>query len=1675
MDFPLDLTTEQAYGVRVANAVRSHSRKFITAIAAPWYSCACCSRYRPESAIAACDDHALLEYHQLGHLPSAPLCSLCRRFRPSAARPACPLNRMYNKLYDDCIHTPLALQGLSYMEMQMIRLVVPFQSLMVLPGGVGLGAARGQVIHVANKPADMAAAVAAPLPLRERTLLVNQVKPNGSFTRYWRVSLPRIRRAMACLEQLCPALYAGQYAGALAALEELAQQDDEIDSREANDVSLPVAESVVFAELESGTVDLRTLPKLIGNPLRNTNDHVEELSFPDLFPRGRGGFGEPRPVALPLRDYGRSQLLMKSSKFQQNPSWLFRMLVLLYRHDMFGQISYIQRHLTPRHPNVEFEFDRSVTVGDVLRAARGDTIPEAQLLQKYYRVIGRRLRGSSAYWASAKCKLEAQLATLGPPTMFITLGSNDLHWLEFFQLVDPQRFKTDQDVSKLSDAERHEIVEKHCVLAAEHFKRRLRALIVFLKSTKAIGGRRVMDFFYRIEYQLRGAPHAHGLVWLEDVPDMTASEPEYLQWLDSAISCKIPDKEHDPSLHRLVQRYQIHRHTFTCKVTGKPQKKRRGQPPRKRRKQGRESDQTDDDDCESEDDARRDVPFRDPSKPWHTAEERKRFFGRLREKCACRFAFPRDPAAHTHRRTDQEKKFMAPADRDIIFARASSDQYVNNYNANILRIWQANMDIQPVSEPLAAAAYMMSYVTKGEKSESAVVREALAKLPPTSAIRDVCCTIGNTIIKNRQVSLQEAGMLILGEPLYRSSRASCWIDVRPPHERVQQTLPESVLESMNPRSTRIHTTRPLEHYERRPEAGPNEAFWSSMSAFEFFSWFEPVSKERKASAADDDEPGEDEDSSSDSDNDLDAGRDGCGHPPLGASDESLRASFHPNPLFRTNSDAPPFVRIPGQSGRAPPARFRCGTGREFRMRRRARCVRSRLRTSEQLSSMYTLLILYVPYRSELLDILQCDVYPGPGNDFESALLDSFAEHKQFIQGRLRSLPDTYAARAEAIICMSLPDVERRPFGRVAEEILPGPGDEFEPSRTRQAPNAQISLFCHLRLLSLPSSIPDLDEYQLLVVRIVQDYLESFERWRQSYRVWKADWHLEQTAEERRQHALSSPARPRPPRLFIHGAGGCGKSFLIRALCQQIGSFAARLWTTDACPSGGVLLAAPTGVAACNISGTTLHQLFALPVERQGWAGANRLSTGQLEALRRQQKNALVTIIDEVSMVGANLFALVNQRMNDIFAEDDAIVPEAPDYLFGARVVLLFGDLCQLPPVKKKTIFSDHPLLTVGTFHLFKSVFYPIELRGRHRQAGDLQWGRVLDDVRKAVNLDEAAAVLRTRVLDRQQNPRNFDALLREYQQPVWQNALHLYPTHRMVAERNAAHLQALARSNEQPIYVFRAQDVDLGSGQSLTPEHQQALRLDQRSEDSTAGLVYELRLTFGSRVMIRQNIDVSDGLYNGLQGYVVDFAWPEGFPPPRRHGLGVILLQSLPLGCWVQFDSQDAGRRHVHRFVEEDDGTRTRQVYIQTCSRDFNPTATGQRCSYRRSQLPFIPSAAATIHKSQSMTLDRVVIHGAKMFQPGQGYVAYSRARTLRGVLLTDFDPRSLRVSQPALDEYERLDTVPGPGPLNGWGSQLMPVDPTTLEGSSYDASAGVQQLADCASSEIESDSSGDE
>ena len=249
---------------------------------------------------------------------------------------------------------------------------------------------------------------------------------------------------------------------------------------------------------------------------------------------------------------------------------------------------------------------------------------------------------------------------------------------------------------------------------------------------------------------------------------------------------------------------------------------------------------------------------------------------------------------------------------------------------------------------------------------------------------------------------------------------------------------------------------------------------------------------------------------------------------------------------------------------------------------------------------------------------------------------------------------------------------------------------------------------------------------------------------------------------------------------------------------------------------------------------------------------------------------------------------------------------------------------------------------------------------------------MLNCVRRGCPTDETISTLQQRVIQVAEAEK-FNELQQLGQAPVC-----LFPTREMCKQFNSEMLHHLSSEVHE---IVCTDEVDQTS--STKKWNKKAIeQLEKLNNDCsrTAGLEAKLLLAVGARVMLRRNIDTKTGLVNGALGTVLSISSER---------------------ITVQFD-------HVSEPYDVDK-VQTKFMVMKNFY-------------VYREQFPLILAYAVTIHKCQGLSLDCAIVDlSDKVFSAGMAYVALSRVRSLAGLHLSAFDPKSIIVSTSCLQEANRL------------------------------------------------------
>ena len=295
---------------------------------------------------------------------------------------------------------------------------------------------------------------------------------------------------------------------------------------------------------------------------------------------------------------------------------------------------------------------------------------------------------------------------------------------------------------------------------------------------------------------------------------------------------------------------------------------------------------------------------------------------------------------------------------------------------------------------------------------------------------------------------------------------------------------------------------------------------------------------------------------------------------------------------------------------------------------------------------------------------------------------------------------------------------------------------------------------------------------------------------------------------RLQHQINIPFY-----IFIEGSGGSGKSHLISALHYYCSCLLPNLIQSPNADEIVVLKVAPTGVAAVNIEGATIHSAFHIPI-------TNSEPNFYANNLRRHREHLLsvkLLIIDEISAVSDILFSDIDNILRELH---DPVKP------FGGISVIIIGDLYQLPPVRAAMICEPRSTCP-DLWQLFTR--YPLTLNMRQRE--DPTFFNVLQELRVGALSDQSHQYLQQRLLSLQQ--------LQEIRNlpPNLSNTNEIAYTNQLVTEINRDFLQQQNITNTSH---FLAQD-NINGVPSATQEAIQQ-QLPHLLYSNTRNLLYDLPL-----------------------------------------------------------------------------------------------------------------------------------------------------------------------------------------------------------------------------------------
>lgn len=386
-------------------------------------------------------------------------------------------------------------------------------------------------------------------------------------------------------------------------------------------------------------------------------------------------------------------------------------------------------------------------------------------------------------------------------------------------------------------------------------------------------------------------------------------------------------------------------------------------------------------------------------------------------------------------------------------------------------------------------------------------------------------------------------------------------------------------------------------------------------------------------------------------------------------------------------------------------------------------------------------------------------------------------------------------------------------------------------------------------------------------------------------------------------------------IFLTGKAGTGKTTFLKYLKENC--------------SKNIVVAAPTGVAAINAGGVTLHSLFQLPFHpflptrnnKEEFLSKLKFNKQRQQLLRKME----LLVIDEISMVRCDIMDAIDTILKSVRRKHN--IP------FGGVQLLCIGDLYQLPPVAQRHEWNILQEFYPSPFFFDSNIIKEqmpllIELNKIYRQKED------------------SFVALLNKVRNNNMNPGDFEDLHFRYN-----------PSFRPSSEEKYI---SLTSHNNQ------ADQINSRELQKLvTPSHIYEAIIEDDFPENNYPAEGSLVLKTGAQVMFLKN-DVMKRYFNGKIGVVKSLDDEE------------IIVECDGINISVSPETWENSRYIVNgkdgKLEQETLGTFT--------------------------QFPLRLAWAITIHKSQGLTFEKVMIDAGAAFSSGQVYVALSRCTSLSGIVL---------------------------------------------------------------------------
>ncbi|XP_054717389.1 uncharacterized protein LOC129226785 [Uloborus diversus] len=1049
------------------------------------------------------------------------------------------------------------------------------------------------------------------------------------------------------------------------------------------------------------------------------------------------------------------------------------------------------------------------------------------------------IKSSPAHWKNERARVFAMMRQYGLPTIFLTLSAAENRWYDLIKHLKKIHCNHDltlEEFNEMRVKDKNDLIKKDPAICALYFDYKVKQLWkTFSCKQGPFGTLKVTHFFKRTEFQQRGSPHFHVLIWLGNAPQYKEDDVEEIEsFVDTIMTC---------SKKSAFARNQTHHHTYTCK------------------KKNQKSAKNDEDDF-----CRFNIPFfpmdrtrlleplekEDPNYSKENHSKIRSYLEKLYHKTPS-MSFQKFLKKLDLSRKDYIFAVRSGINRPTIMLKRNVDEIlINNYNPKIMDLMQSNMDIQFILNGYAVGAYLVDYVNKANRGLSKSLRLCIEQTKEgNSSLRNKLKTVTNTFINTVEITAQEAAWSLLELPMSEMSEADIFIATFPPTQRSRVVKSQEHLRSMDLSSEDVFEKNILDRYANRPQC------LEDLCLADFAAWYENA-----------------------------------------------------------------------RTGKAD-LKFLDGSG-YVRRRRKAKIIRYRnySKSVDETEYYREQLMLFTNWRDEQSEILDQN-YKAVYENREEFIKNNRQKYV-FKEGLEDELMEVYK---------SCEDDSENGSKEKDEELCPEVrlmDDEDEPDIERDMEAARGKDYAIFKSNLKCSE----EEYQTMIRQCNK---------KQFHILKEISHHLRYEKE--------------PLDMFIQGAAGTGKSFLINVLTETMIRIFEDVDEDPSLPT--VLKTAPTGKAASNIGGVTLHSAFNLPFGGK----LEELSDSKRNEYRTKYRNMKCLIIDEISMVSYGMYNCVDQRLRVIA---DQNIP------FGGIHLLKFGDLRQLAPVHGSAIYlmprTSNVIDHLGDNLWMRTKYYVLD--EIMRQKDDKVYAELLNHLASGYLSEDEIKFLKSRETPFEEVP---------------QTAVLLFHSNKSV---DAANAQKLKNTFEFSMECA-AVDVVTGCG-SREAKLKTLEKAKRKKRTETSNLEKMLQLKVGIHYMLTYNLDTSDGLVNGAIGVLRFIETCRA----KKYGPNGESDERAVKRIWLEFEENEK----IGKF--------RREYYMKhMIERRINPKWTPIErvtksihrkgpLSVTRNQLPVIVSEAMTIHKSQGATFSEVCVGMKETMPRALQYVALSRVTKASGLYI---------------------------------------------------------------------------